>query len=120
MRANAVFDLAVGLLLLSGTWDGLFDALDLPRATPPLFAQVGGAALVAFAYLLWTSVEGGVLQRRVAAAAAGANALSAAVIVVWLINGGLGIDALGKTLLVLAAVLLGLFAAAQARIARSA
>jgi hypothetical protein len=41
----SLVDLAVGLLLLAGAWDGLYDALDLPQAKPALFAQAGGAAL---------------------------------------------------------------------------
>lgn len=52
LQANAVLDFVAGLLLLSGTWDGLWDALDLPQGRPALFMQVGGAALLGFAYLL--------------------------------------------------------------------
>jgi hypothetical protein len=53
LMANAVFDFVAGLLLLAGTWDGLWDALDLPQGQPALFVQVGGAALVGWAYLMW-------------------------------------------------------------------
>ena len=45
LRANAVFDFAAALLLLAGTWNGLWDALDLPQGEPALFVQVGGATL---------------------------------------------------------------------------
>lgn len=110
--ADAVFSALVGLLLLAGTWDGLYDALDLPQAQPALFAQVGGAVLWGMAYLLWLAARTPALMVPVARASALASGLAAAVIVAWLINGELGIDALGKVLLIAAAVLLAAFTAA--------
>src|ERR671922_99919 len=38
---DAILSAGVGLLLLAGTWDGLYDALDLPRARPAMFVQLG-------------------------------------------------------------------------------
>src|ERR687897_369041 len=40
LQANAVFDFAAGLLLLAGTWDGLWDALDLPQGQPAIVVLV--------------------------------------------------------------------------------
>ena len=116
-RADAVFDAVVGVLLLSATWDGLYAALDLPHATPELLVQLAGVLLVGFAYLLWFAPEGRELGRRVAVAAALANGASVVVLVVWLVNGELGIGTLGKTLLALVAAALALFAVLEALIA---
>jgi hypothetical protein len=106
---DAVLSAAVGLLLLSGTWDGLFDALDLPQARPALFVQVGGAAVLGAAYLLWLAARMPALMLPLARAAAIINGLGAAVVIAWLINGGLGIDTLGTIELVAAAVVMGVF-----------
>jgi hypothetical protein len=110
--ADAVFSALVSLLLLAGTWDGLYDALDLPQAQPALLAQVGGAVLWGMAYLLWLAARTPALMVPVARASALMSVVAAAVIVAWLINGELGIDALGTTLLIVAAVVLAAFAAA--------
>lgn len=120
LRANAVLDFAAGLLLLAGTWDGLWDALDLPQAQPALFAQVGGAALLGFAYLLWRAADEPPLRAPVALAAAGADGLAALVVLVWLVAGLPGdVDALGTVLLIALLVVLGAFAVLKARIARA-
>ena len=52
LRADAILDVAPGLVLLAATWGGLFDALDLPHPEPELFTQVAGGLLLAFGYLL--------------------------------------------------------------------
>lgn len=120
LLANAVFDVAAGLLLLAGTWDGLWDALDLPQGQPALFVQLGGAALVGWAYLLWRAAEEPPLRAAVARAAMGADALGALIVLVWLVTGGLpdDVDALGTILLVLLVVLLGVSAVLKAEVAR--
>jgi cytochrome bd-type quinol oxidase subunit 2 len=111
LQVNAVLDFAAGLLLLAGTWDGLWDALDLPQGQPALFVQVGGAALVGWAYLLWRTAEEPSLRATVAPAAAGGDGLAAVVIVVWLVAGlPEEVDALGTILLIALAVVLGVFA----------
>jgi hypothetical protein len=120
LLANAAFDAAVGLLLLAGTWDGLWDALDLPRASPALFAQIGGAALWGLAYLQWRAADQPPLRGTVATAAAGADALGALVILTWFATGELpeDVDALGTVLLVAAVVVLVVFLALKLQIAR--
>ena len=119
LLANAVFDLAAGLLLLTGTWDGLWDALDLPQAQPALFVQVGGAALLGWAYVLWRAADEPALRAPVALAAAVADGLAALVVLIWLLTGELpdDVDALGTILLIALVVVLGAFAALKARIA---
>jgi hypothetical protein len=119
LRANAVFDLAAGLLLLTGTWDGLWDALDLPQGQPALFVQVGGAALLGWAYVLWRAADEPPLRAPVALAAAVADGLAALVVLIWLVTGELpdDVDALGTILLIALVVVLGAFAVLKARIA---
>ena len=119
LLANAVFDLAAGLLLLTGTWDGLWDALDLPQGQPALFVQVGGAALLGWAYVMWRAADEPPLRAPVALAAAVADGLAALVVLIWLVTGELpdDVDALGTILLIALVVVLGVFAALKARIA---
>jgi hypothetical protein len=119
LLANAVFDLAAGLLLLTGTWDGLWDALDLPQGQPALFVQVGGAALLGWAYVLWRAADDPALRAPVALPAAVADGLAALVVLIWLVTGELpdDVDALGTILLIALVVVLGAFAVLKARIA---
>ena len=117
LRADALFDLAVGLLLLLSPWKGLFDALDLPHAEPELFVQVAGGLLVAFAYLLWLAPRDEALAQVVSAPAAVANAAGAVLLAAWLLFGELGSGVLGTTLLAVTTALLAFFAVFEARIA---
>ena len=118
LRANAVFDFVAGLLLLSGTWDGLWDALDLPQGKPAIFVQVGGAALVGWAYLLWRAAEEPPLRATVARAAAGVDGLGAVVVLIWLVTGlPEDVDALGTILLIALVLVLGAFALIKAMVA---
>ena len=43
---DAVYSAATGVVLALGTWDGLYDALDLPQGKPAIFTQVAGALLL--------------------------------------------------------------------------
>jgi hypothetical protein len=120
LLANAVLDFLAGLLLLSGTWDGLWDALDLPQGKPAIFVQVGGAALVGWAYLLWRAADAPPLRASVALAAAIADGLAALVVLIWLVAGELPdyVDTLGTILLIALVLVLGVFAVLKAGIAR--
>ena len=122
LRASAIFTFAAGLFLLTGTWDGLWDALDLPQGQPALFVQVGGAILLGFAYLLWRAADEPPLRAPVALAAAGTDGLAALIVLAWLVTGSLpdDVDALGTALLIALVVVLGAFAVLQARIATRA
>ena len=115
LRADAVFDAAMGLLLLSASWEGLYDALGLPVARPAFYAQLAGGVLLAYAYLLWQGGD----RRRLAAVTAATNALGVVVIAVWLLSGELEAETLGEALLWLAALALAVFAVLEARLARS-
>jgi hypothetical protein len=106
---DAVYSAITGLLFLAGTWDGLYDALDLPQARPAIFVQSGGAVLLGVAYLLWLGTRTPALMLPLARASAIMNGLAAAGIVAWLIHGGLHIGTLGKVELVAAAGAMGLF-----------
>jgi hypothetical protein len=120
LRADAVFDVAIGALLALSTWDGLYDALDLPKPNPALLAQLGGIGIAALGYLLWLAGADAALRRPVATAAALANGAAAATIALWLIfKGGddLYIGDGGVALLAAVAVALAAFAVAEARIA---
>jgi hypothetical protein len=121
LRVDAVVDLAVGVLLVLGTWDGLYSELDLPQAQPALLTQLGGAVLVGFAYLLWQAARDGELRRRAATAAALANVAAALIIVAWLVfrtKADLEVGTQGIVELIVAAAVLGAFGLAQALIAR--
>jgi hypothetical protein len=114
LRADAVFDAAMGLLLLAATWDGLYEALGLPVARPALYAQLAGGLLLAYAYLLWLGDD----RRRLAAVTATVNALAVLVLAIWLLSGELGAETLGEVILWLAAAVLALFALLEFRLAR--
>jgi hypothetical protein len=114
LRANSVFLIVVGLVLLADSWDGFYDAFDLPQALPALAAQLGGVFALAFAYVLWVAPRSSVL-RKIAGAAAVADGLAALILAVWLIfrdKEDLGIGDLGTALLILAIVILAGLAAA--------
>jgi hypothetical protein len=120
LMANAVLDFLAGLLLLAGTWDGLWDALELPQGKPAVFVQVGGAALVGWAYLLWRAADAPPLRASVALAAAIADGLAALVVLIWLVAGELSdyVDTLGTILLIALVLVLAVFAVLKAGIAR--
>jgi hypothetical protein len=128
LRVQAVVTLALGALLVADSWDGLYEWLALPQALPALLAQVGGVFLVAFAYLLWRAAAAPEeLRRAVAIAAAGANGAAAVIIALWLIIRGKAdlavttqgiVKTVGIVELIVAAVVLGAFALADAVVAR--
>lgn len=122
LRLDAFVTFALGALLIVGSWDGLYDRLDLPQAFPALLTQVGGVVLAAMAFLLWRAAAApGELRQAVTAAAAAANAGAAAIIAAWLLFRGkidLEVGTQGIVELIVAAVVLGGFALAEAAIAR--
>ena len=117
LRADAIFDLVVGVLLLSATWDGLFSALDLPHTEPELWMQVAGGLLVTFGYLLWIAPREPHLAHAVLGAAAFANGLAAVLLPLWILFGELDVGALGTALLVAVSALLAFFAIVQGYLA---
>ena len=118
LRAHALFAAALGVLLVTSTWEGLFNALDLPRGEPELFAQVAGALFLAFGYLLWIAPRDVRLTHAVAAAAAFASGFGAIVVAAWLVAGDLpGVGDAGKAALAALAAVLAAFAVVEAMIA---
>jgi hypothetical protein len=117
--ANAVFHFVLGILLLTGTWDGLWDALDLPQGQPALFVQVGGAGLVGLAYLLWRAADAPPLRAAVALASAIVDGLASLIVLIWLVTDELpeDVDVLGIILLVALGIVLAVFAALNATVA---
>jgi hypothetical protein len=109
---DAAFSAVTGLVFLAGTWDGLYDAIDLPQGKPAIFVQLGGAVLLGMAYVLWLASRTVAMMVPVARGSAIVTALSTVIIAAWIIHGGLHIDTLGNVLLVAAAVLLAAFTAA--------
>lgn len=122
LRFGALLTLMLGALLVMGSWDGLYDPLDLPQALPALLAQVGGVALAAMAFLLWRAASVlGELRQAVATAAAIAHGGAALIIAAWLLFRGkidLEVGTQGIVELIVAAVVLGALALAEAAIAR--
>jgi hypothetical protein len=120
LRLHALLTAAAGVLLLSGTWDALYSVLDLPHRGPALLAQLGGAGLLALAYLLWIAPRSLELARTVALPVAVASGMGAVIIAAWLIvrtNTQLAIGTQGVVELAVAAVTLAALAVADARIA---
>jgi hypothetical protein len=118
----AVVSALLGALLILGTWDGLYSRLDLPQALPALGPQIGGVALLALAFLLWSAGSNLALRRPVAIAGALFYLGSAGVIAAWLIfkdKVDLGIGDRGWVTLIVAAVVVALLSVALARAARS-
>jgi hypothetical protein len=97
----------------------LWDALDLPQGQPALFVQVGGAALVGWAYLLWRAAAAPPLRAAVGFAAAIADGLASLVVLIWLVTGELpdDVDTLGIILLIGLLVVFAVFAALNATVA---
>jgi len=117
LRADAVVRLVLGLLLVLGSWDGLYDALDLPQGKPALFPQLGGLALALLAAVFWVASDLAALTRPLALAAAFVNVLTALLLAAWMLfrdlNEVWGVGVLGHVLLSIVAVVLVLLAAAE-------
>jgi hypothetical protein len=98
LRIDAVSNAALAVFLLAATWDGLYEFFGLPLAEPPFYAQLLGAALVAFAIVEW-ALAGTPAQRTVTFAAAVGSAIAAAVIAVWLLAADTDLDTHGEVAL---------------------
>jgi hypothetical protein len=121
-RVSAVVSALLGALLILGTWDGLYSRFDLPQALPALGPQIGGVALLALAFLLWSAASNLALRRPVAIAGALFYLGSAGVIAAWLIfkdKVDLEIGDRGWVTLIVAAVVLAVLGGSLARAARS-
>jgi hypothetical protein len=118
----AVVCAILGALFVLGSWDGLYDTLDLPQARPALGPQIGGLALLGLAFLHWSAASNPGLRRPVAIAGGLFYLGSAVLIASWLIfrdKADLGIGEGGWVALIVAAAVLALLGAALVRAARS-
>ncbi len=118
LHADALFDFALGLLLLLAVWDDLFRALGLPPAQPAIYAEVAGILLWGYAYLLWIAPDYTGLTRRVATVTGAANVAAGALLLLWVASRPGGMEILGGVLVVGVALALLGFAYLEARIAR--
>jgi predicted DCC family thiol-disulfide oxidoreductase YuxK len=91
LRANAFVALGLGVLLLLGSLDSLYQALNLPQAKPALIFQVAGALIVGLAHLLWRASATPQLADPAARAAALGTGLGAFVLIAWLVSGRLSV-----------------------------
>jgi hypothetical protein len=118
----AVVSALVGALFLLGSWDGLYDTLDLPQAQPALGSQIAGLALLGLAFLHWAAASSAVLRRPVAIAGVLFYLGSALLIASWLIfrdKADLEIGDGGWVVLIVTAVAFAVLGGALARAARS-
>jgi hypothetical protein len=117
LRANALFALAVGLVLGAATWDALYNALGAHKPNPAPLAQLAGVLFCAFAYLLWIAPRDVRLTRAVAAAGVIANGGTALLVLAWELPGKLSLPAQQDVLVLGVAVVSGAFAIAEGVIA---
>ena len=120
LRIAALVTLVLGAMLVLGTWDGLWEPLDLPQGFPALTTQLGGVALVALAYVLWAAAARPELAPTAAIAGFIAHAGGAGVIASWLLfrdQIDLEIGDRGTGILIGTAIVLLLVALALARVA---
>jgi hypothetical protein len=113
LRIDAVSNASLAALFLAASWDGLFEFFGLPLARPAYYAQLLGAALVAFSIVEW-ALATTTAARVVMGAAAVGNAIAAAILAVWLAAGDSGADDHGLVVLWSAAAFLALAAVAHA------
>jgi hypothetical protein len=110
LRVDALSNAALAAFLLAATWDELYDFFGLPLPEPPFYAQLLGAALVAFAIVEW-ALAGTPAERAVTFAAAVGSAIAAAVLAVWLLVADTNLDTHGLVALWSVAAFLALAAA---------
>jgi hypothetical protein len=95
LRVDAASNAALAVFLLAATWDRLYEFFGLPLAEPPIYAQLLGSALVAFAILEW-ALAGSPGEAAVTFAAAVGSTIAAVVLAVWLLWGDSELDAHGE------------------------
>ncbi|HYY76124.1 MAG TPA: hypothetical protein VE644_07390 [Gaiellaceae bacterium] len=113
LRLDSLSNASLAAFLLASSWDALFETFGLPLPRPAFYAQLLGAALVAFAVVEW-ALAGKPGERAVTVAAAVGSALGAAVLAVWLAAGETGADTHGLVALWSVAAFLAVAAGAHA------
>src|SRR6476620_6088915 len=117
LAADAMLTALLGALFLFYP-TSIVDRLGLPSPDPSIYANLAGALLIGFAFALGRSVRRPESSRPVVEAAMIANALAAAVLVVWLAALDNGATTTGTVVLGVVAGLLGLAALLEARALR--
>jgi hypothetical protein len=105
VRADSLFEAALGLVLLVGAATGALDASDFPSPVGLFVIAAFGALLLVLAYVIWSGQVG------VAALAAG-NAVTAGAALLWLVLAS-GFSATGATIVAITVVGLVILATAQ-------
>jgi len=95
LRVNAVVAVIVGVVLLAAPWSEPYEQLNDFRPVPWIYAQLAGAALVGFAWILWRASGAGAMERLAAQGAAIANILAFVCIAIWLFSDDEGIPGSG-------------------------
>jgi drug/metabolite transporter (DMT)-like permease len=98
----------------------LVDALGVPAPDPSIYANLAGAVLLGFAFLLSRTIQRPEAGRTVMEAATVTNLLAAVVLVIWLTALDNGASATGKAVLGVVAGGLAAVGALQARELRGA
>jgi hypothetical protein len=106
VRADALFEAVLGLVLLAGAATGALDASDFPDPFGVAVIAGVGVLLLVLAYVIWSGRVG------VAALAAG-NAVTALAALIWLVVAS-GFSTSGAAIVAITVVALAVLAAAQA------
>jgi hypothetical protein len=96
LRVNAVVSVVFGVVLLAATWEGLYDALDIPQPRPWVYAQLLGAALLGLAWIVWRAAADAAQVRLVAQGCAILDLLGFVIIAIWLFSDDVGIPSSGS------------------------
>jgi hypothetical protein len=118
LRINAGVSVVLGLLMLAATWDGLYDALDIPQPHPWVYAQILGAALLGLAWIAWHAASAPDATRVVAQGLAIADLVGFVIISVWVFSDDTGIPSsgsLGSWIFDVTAVVLAVLGVLEAR-----
>ena len=118
LRVTAAVDLVAGAALILTTWDRLYEAFGVSAPDHAVFAQSGGAFVLAIGYLLWIAPRDVRLTHAAAAASTLAHALVAAMCSVWLVEDRGTLTTSEATGLVAVAATCTIMALASALIAR--
>jgi hypothetical protein len=117
LRANALFHLAVGVVLGLATWDALYDLVGAHKPNPAPLAQLAGVLFCTFAYLLWIAPRDVRLTRAVAAGGAIANGGTALLVLAWELPGRISLPLHQDVIVITVAVVCAGFAVAEGVIA---